>query len=248
MAGVRWGRVAAFYAIACLVSWPFFLWRDSFGWRGWPLPAGVGILLLMWGPGVAALVAWRMFGRDPTGPTLVGSSVRHSLLAALTLLVSTAIMAMMGRLSESAFMLALFPLAVARTLGEELGWRGFLHAELRPLGAWGWVLTGILWEAWHLTARTTGRTPFRMAITLAVTYSIAIIVSIALGWAVARTGSILVAVAGHGLLNGVFEALDAGTVVGALAEVGAAGILIVVVATWPRSGAHGVVSTAAPGS
>ena len=36
-------------------------------------------------------------------------------------------------------------------LGEELGWRGFLHAELAPLGFWSKsALIGLLWGAWHL--------------------------------------------------------------------------------------------------
>lgn len=87
-----------------------------------------------------------------------------------------------------------------------------------------------------------------MAMTLALTYSVAIVASIALGWALARTGSILVAVAGHGLLNGVFEALDAGEVVLALAEVAAAGLLLIAVATWPREGGHGAASAAGSGS
>jgi uncharacterized protein len=35
--------------------------------------------------------------------------------------------------------------------GEEIGWRGFVHTELRALGFWRNVLvTGLLWVGWHL--------------------------------------------------------------------------------------------------
>lgn len=36
-------------------------------------------------------------------------------------------------------------------LGEEAGWRGLLHAELKGLGFWreSWIV-GLLWGAWHL--------------------------------------------------------------------------------------------------
>ena len=34
--------------------------------------------------------------------------------------------------------------------GEEIGWRGFLHRELRPLGFWQCsFLTGSIWGLWH---------------------------------------------------------------------------------------------------
>lgn len=35
--------------------------------------------------------------------------------------------------------------------GEEIGWRGFLYGQLRPLGFWrGTLLTGVFWLGWHL--------------------------------------------------------------------------------------------------
>ena len=36
-------------------------------------------------------------------------------------------------------------------LGEELGWRGFLYKELKPLGFWtSSLITGVVWGFWHL--------------------------------------------------------------------------------------------------
>jgi membrane protease YdiL (CAAX protease family) len=42
--------------------------------------------------------------------------------------------------------------AVARALGEEIGWRGFLAPLLvRRLGfGWGALITGLIWTAWHV--------------------------------------------------------------------------------------------------
>ncbi len=42
-------------------------------------------------------------------------------------------------------------------LGEELGWRGFLHTELKPLGFRAQsALVGLLWGIWHLPATLQG--------------------------------------------------------------------------------------------
>lgn len=41
--------------------------------------------------------------------------------------------------------------------GEEIGWRGFVHGELRPLGFWrNALVTGLLWTAWHLPLLAMG--------------------------------------------------------------------------------------------
>jgi hypothetical protein len=41
--------------------------------------------------------------------------------------------------------------------GEEIGWRGFLHAQLRPLGFWRNALfTGLFWLGWHLPLLAMG--------------------------------------------------------------------------------------------
>jgi uncharacterized protein len=41
--------------------------------------------------------------------------------------------------------------------GEEIGWRGFVHGELRPLGFWrNAFVTGVLWLGWHLPLLALG--------------------------------------------------------------------------------------------
>jgi hypothetical protein len=41
--------------------------------------------------------------------------------------------------------------------GEEIGWRGFMHTQLRPLGFWRNAFgTGLLWLGWHLPLLAMG--------------------------------------------------------------------------------------------
>ncbi|MBN2574858.1 MAG: CPBP family intramembrane metalloprotease [Deltaproteobacteria bacterium] len=41
--------------------------------------------------------------------------------------------------------------------GEEIGWRGFVYGQLRPLGFWrGALATGVLWLGWHLPLLALG--------------------------------------------------------------------------------------------
>jgi uncharacterized protein len=41
--------------------------------------------------------------------------------------------------------------------GEEIGWRGFLHTQLRPLGFWrNALVTGLFWLGWHLPLLAMG--------------------------------------------------------------------------------------------
>jgi hypothetical protein len=50
-----------------------------------------------------------------------------------------------------------FTMSLIAGCGEEFGWRGFVHTELRPLGFWRNVLiTGLLWLGWHLPLLALG--------------------------------------------------------------------------------------------
>jgi hypothetical protein len=88
--------------------------------------------------------------------------------------------------------------------GEEIGWRGFLHGELRPLGFWGDVLvTGALWLGWHLPLLALGYGypghPWVGGLLLAAHCMIS---SVSLAYLRERTGSAL----GAGLFHGGTEA------------------------------------------
>lgn len=75
---VNWIEIAAFYFLACALSWPFFWWRDIHpeSWWTWqfpltnrnsPLTFILKNAILMWGPGVAALVCLQVFRKNHFG-------------------------------------------------------------------------------------------------------------------------------------------------------------------------------------
>ena len=98
-------------------------------------------------------------------------------------------------------------------IGEEAGWRGWLHRELAPLGFWpAALLTGLMWALWHL--------PIVLALGLqgreAIGY-LATILAVAPLLAAARelSGTAWAAVIGHGLFSSLRVAIDQ-NVLGAL--------------------------------
>lgn len=236
VASTLWTRVALFYAVACVWSWPLFFWRDVVGWGAFPLSPSVGMFLIMWGPGVAALVCWRVLGPPAQGARarLLGSSPTRAVLALCAVLLALVAPAWWGNGDAIAPLLLVFPLALARTFGEELGWRGYLQETLgRVPRTWRYVLVGVLWETWHFTTRTYGRPFPQVLFVLVLSTAVAIAASFALGWAVERSGSILVAVAGHALMNIALEAAEAGAAAQAWAALAAIGIVVMLLAAWP---------------
>ncbi len=93
---------------------------------------------------------------------------------------------------------------IVSALGEELGWRGFLHRELEPLGRWPRpALTGLLWGLWHLPAVTQGyaypnHPLLGGVLLLALTQALAPIYA----WLRDRSGSIFVPAVFHGTCSG----------------------------------------------
>ncbi len=90
-------------------------------------------------------------------------------------------------------------------LGEELGWRGYLHAALAPLGILrGTLLIGVVWGVWHAPAILMGYNypdqPY-LGVLFMVWFTLGW--SFILGWLRESTDSVLAAAFGHGLLNAV---------------------------------------------
>lgn len=91
------------------------------------------------------------------------------------------------------------------TIGEELGWRGWLLPTLRPLGMWpALLLTGAIWGFWHAPLILLGY-DFGLANWNGVLMMIAacMIVGTLIGWLRLRTASVWPSVFAHGSLNAV---------------------------------------------
>ena len=153
-AAVDWTGVALFYGLACLISWPVFYIQDFVdlcaGLHNFAVTTGY-----MWGPGAAALICYRWW-RPAKTVSLLGTSWRRSLIFLFAPLVALALAQIPIIGSDALALLGLLvTLAVFNTLGEELGWRGFLQDKLRPLDrVWRYVLIGVLWELWHFRFRS----------------------------------------------------------------------------------------------
>ncbi|GAB3563537.1 CPBP family intramembrane glutamic endopeptidase [Spelaeicoccus albus] len=89
------------------------------------------------------------------------------------------------------------------TIGEELGWRGWLLPTLRPLGTWPALLvTGAIWGFWHTPLILLGYN-FGLTNWYGVLLMIAasMILGILIGWLRLRTASVWPCVFAHGAAN-----------------------------------------------
>jgi len=94
-------------------------------------------------------------------------------------------------------------LAIVITLGEEYGWRGYLQSELLKIGrVRGVLLLGAIWGAWHWPVILMGYNypghPL-LGVVLMTLYTTGL--AVILGYAVLKSGSVLLAAYLHGLNN-----------------------------------------------
>lgn len=137
------------------------------------------VTLPQWGPGLAALVMMLLFRRDRFRLSLSGQDLSPiRLLAALIIPIGVALVVYTivrpgPDVAPLSWWLMLPGMAVG-ALGEELGWRGYLHKQidptLRPLVSS--VLVGVLWAFFHMGLWANGVIYMALFIVLAISYSI----------------------------------------------------------------------------
>lgn len=174
-------RVSVFYVL----TWFFLILLAGIQQATGLLPPEIG--LAQWGPGIAALLMLLIFRKD--GHKIVffskGTPVPRYLLAALipvgvglVVLLISAMVPMGTSATPAAYeSLLLFILWMPLgALGEELGWRGYLHKRLdtRMRGLFSSLLVGILWMPIHVTFLAQGPIFVFFLALLIISYSIVI--------------------------------------------------------------------------
>lgn len=137
------------------------------------------INLPQWGPGLAAMAMLLLFRRDRFRLSLSGQGLSPLRLPAALLipagvaLVVYAIARPGPGVAASSWWLMLPGMAIG-ALGEELGWRGYLHKRIdptfRPLVSS--ALVGVLWAFFHMGLWANGVAYMALFIMLAISYSI----------------------------------------------------------------------------
>jgi hypothetical protein len=166
------------------------------------VPALFKTSIIMWGPGIAAIVCFRVFNRTHLKTiTFLGSSVSQSLLFYFfPFLVHLILSFFPGTAEHKPQMTPLIyaELGLFNIVGQELGWRGYLQDAVRPLPKpFRYILIGILWELWHFTSRTALGSLTDVATRIIIFYPVCILFSWLIGEATDRSKSLFVAFTLH---------------------------------------------------
>lgn len=154
-------RVGVFY----FLTWFFLMLLGAtlqISTQAGVLPAGSETTLsfvVQWGPGLAGLLMLLIFRKDGMAISVVDRSMPASrylwlfgLPAAAGLIAALGALAMAGATPNLAFTPLLVVTMLLGAIGEEIGWRGYLHRRLAPHmnGLGSSVLVGVLWAAIHV--------------------------------------------------------------------------------------------------
>jgi len=200
----NWLSVVTYYFIACFISWPFFWWRDieSESWALWNVPNFVKTASYMWGPGIAAIICFYLFRKTHIrSVTFFGTSISKSLLFWLVPEIAFSISTMH---SAEAFTFIFTGFFI--TLGEELGWRGFLQDALRnikPIKRA--IIIGVMWEFWHFTTRMSLGPQISTFVRIGIFIIALSIISYLLIKLTEKTKSLFIPVTVHAWINTLFE-------------------------------------------
>ena len=225
--------------------------------RAKTLSAGGGLYvgMLMWCPGISALITRLIFQRNVRGEGWAWAPSRYELVGyALPIAYAACAYAAvwifdfggvdLGRFKTNAFRFVTLGLALnlAFALGEELGWRGFLVPKLAErLSFTGTaIVSGIIWASWHMPliifADYNGGTPTLYSIACFAVMVVGI--SVPLAWLRLRSGSLWPAAllhASHNLfIQGFFDVVtvDTGPTKYLLSEFGAVLALAAAITGW----------------
>lgn len=91
------------------------------------------------------------------------------------------------------------------TMGEELGWRGYLLPKLMPLGQWKAVLlSGVIWGVWHAPAILQGHNyPGYPVLGVFMMIVFCVLLGTIISWMYLNTKSPWVAALAHGSVNAI---------------------------------------------
>lgn len=212
---VHWRAVVTFFVLACAWSWPLFWLRDMQPtvWATLPIPYPLRMTAIMWGPGLAALVCWRLFRPQvPRRARIFGTHWPRALAFYAVPMLALAVIGVDmphpdGPQRVHALLLLIAVLGFINCLGEELGWRGFLQDALQPVRQMPrYVLIGLMWAGWHFTNLFASRPdPADLLRYLAWYLPVTIVLSFLLGQGVERSRAIAVAVTLHAWMNLALE-------------------------------------------
>jgi len=201
-----------YYTIACAIAWPIFLNMSYF--QELLKPIGVQVinpfLIIMWGPGLAALLCYFIFRKSITRKiSLFGKKWVHSLLFFIVPWSVFFILNLFYPVSEQYApknFLVLIPVSFVFTLVEELGWRGFLEDALKSIPrVWRWLFIGLMWEIWHLRFLWIDENRITALLKTAPFLLVTIALSFLLGYSTERSKSLVVPITLHLWANTIVQ-------------------------------------------
>jgi membrane protease YdiL (CAAX protease family) len=171
-------RISIFYVL----TWFFLILLGGIQQATGILPPEVG--LAQWGPGIAALLMLVLFRRDGHKITFFSKETpfqKYLFAALIPVGVGLVILLIRSFMSiepsgDAPAYGSLLPLVLwmpLGALGEELGWRGYLHKKLDPRmrGLFSSLLVGVLWMPIHVAFLGEGVVFLAFLILLIISYS-----------------------------------------------------------------------------
>lgn len=203
---VPFKEIIVFYIIACGFSWPFFAWRDLLRESWVAFDFDYKNMLYMWGPAISAIICLGVFRKTHQQTIFFfGHSALKSVIFYFVPFIVwfIAIVIFPGEKDLTPVKLLTLTLTgFLMTLGEELGWRGFLQDSLRNIKEpKRWIILGLMWEMWHFTRGLIEGSPAQIVIRKIVLTLFVLGLTYLIGKLTDRTRSLMVAITLHAWIN-----------------------------------------------